>query len=163
MKLFVRAVLSSCIFYSCNCLAGPGEIPNFNLKSLVGTPYKHNDLRGKVSLLYFWASWCKPCQRQLPALDKFFLQHSGPELLVLGINEDVEAKDAQAYLQAENVHFPMLLDKKNKLAADIELQALPTLILVKPDGEIAGVVLGPDVAGQSALLRQAEALLLAQP
>lgn len=164
MKLFVRAFLSVVLFISCKTAAQSQAIPDFNIKSLIGKSFERRDIAGRITLVYFWASWCGPCQRQLPTLDKFFLDHSGKGLQVLGINEDSEIKAAQAFLQSSSTpHFPILTDLHHQFATNMQIRALPTLILVTSDGEIGGVVEGPNVAGQDALLEKARALLIAQP
>lgn len=95
------------------------------------------DLTAKVVLLDFWASWCGPCRKSFPELDKLAARHRDKGLVILGVNQDEKPKDMQKFLDRLPVSFPVVFDKAHRLASAIGVPAMPTSVLVGRDGRIA--------------------------
>ena len=74
-----------------------GPAPDFTLKSTAGQNVKLSDFKGKVVLINMWASWCGPCRQEMPILDK--LAKDNKDLVVLGVNQDEEASERDAFLK----------------------------------------------------------------
>lgn len=93
--------------------------------------------RGKVVVVDFWASWCAPCRRSFPWLDSMQRKYGEDGLVVIGINEDNEPEDAEAFLNAFPVTFRIIADQDGKLAREYGLVAMPSSFVIGRDGELA--------------------------
>jgi cytochrome c biogenesis protein CcmG/thiol:disulfide interchange protein DsbE len=126
---------------------GPREgfsAPDFTLDSLGGGQVTLSDLRGKVVLVNFWASWCPPCRAEMPAIGKVYRSHKDLGLEVLGVNttnQDSQTS-AAAFVQEVGVTFPILFDRNGAVSAGYTLQGLPTSFFIDRKGVIRSVVVG---------------------
>lgn len=113
--------------------------------------------RGKVVVVDFWASWCAPCRRSLPWLDSMQRKYADEGLVVIGVNEDNEFEDAQAFLADVPVGFRIVPDAGGEIARAFGLVAMPSTYVIGRDGKLAARHLGFKTAKQDeyeALLRQ---------
>jgi peroxiredoxin len=96
------------------------------------------NLRGKVVLLDFWATWCKPCARSMPELQKLHEQYAGQGLAVLGISIDEEAeKKVPAFLAKRELTYAMALDTAENPAWEAyKVKVIPAMFLIDRDGRI---------------------------
>lgn len=97
---------------------------------------------GQVVVVDFWASWCVPCRRSLPWLDEMQQKYADDGLVVIGVNEDDIAEDAEAFLRAYPVRFRIVADRDGELARKFDLIAMPSSYLIGRNGEIAARHLG---------------------
>jgi thiol-disulfide isomerase/thioredoxin len=104
--------------------------------------------RGKVVVVDFWASWCAPCRRSFPWLDSMQRKYGNDGLVVIGINEDNAAEDAEAFLQVFPVSFRIVADRDGALAREFALVAMPSSYVIGRDGELAVRHLGFKTAKQ---------------
>lgn len=98
--------------------------------------------RGKVVYLDFWATWCPPCRKSMPALNRLRneLQSSGFE--VVAINVDEHQSDAQKYLEKHSVDYPIIFDSTASCPKVYDLQGMPTSYLIDQYGVIQDVHIG---------------------
>lgn len=134
--------------------------PDFSLENLDGSTLTLADLRGKVVLVNFWASWCPPCRQEMPSLERVYQQYSQKGLVVLAVNSTIQDKlsDAQDFVIANNLSFPVLLDKNGEATRLYRIQSLPTSFFIGPDGVIREVVIGGPMA-EALLTSRVEKLL----
>lgn len=104
------------------------------LPLLSGGTLKLADVRGRVVLLDFWASWCEPCQKELPELERLHktLADTGP--VVLGVNLDKDRKNALRYVQRLGLTFRMLHDPQGKTAEAYDPPKMPTSYVIDKTG-----------------------------
>ena len=114
----------------------PVEAADFTLKDLEGRVVNLNNLRGKVVLLDFWASWCPPCQRELPLIEKLHKEFKDKGLVVLGVNDE-GAKVAQDFNKARNFTFPTVEDVQHEVFELYHVEAFPTVFVIDKEGEIS--------------------------
>jgi thiol-disulfide isomerase/thioredoxin len=112
--------------------------PDFRLP-LLGRRGKErlSDLRGYVVLLNFWASWCAPCRKEVPALELTWQLYRDKHVIVLGVSIDEKKSDAEDFLGTFPVSYPMLHDREGEDAArKWQVNSVPTLILIDAAGRI---------------------------
>lgn len=113
--------------------------PLFALPDLRGREIALASFRGRPVLLHFWATWCPLCRDEMPLLDET-ARDASDRIAVLGINLGERKDKVAAYVDAERLGFPMLLDGRGKVAARYRVTALPATIVVDAQGRIALVV-----------------------
>jgi thiol-disulfide isomerase/thioredoxin len=111
-----------------------GKAANFTLKSRSGKNIKLSELRGEVVMLNFWASWCGPCRKEMPLLEKIHKKYKRLGFTLLGVNVEENSKAAKNYLKDVKVSFPILFDTINKTSKLYNVSAMPTTILIDRNG-----------------------------
>ena len=111
-----------------------GKASNFTLKSRSGKNIKLSDMRGKVVMLNFWASWCGPCRKEMPILEKIHKKYKRLGFTLLGVNVEENSSAAKNYLKDVKVSFPILFDRTNKTSKLYNVSAMPTTVLIDRNG-----------------------------
>lgn len=95
------------------------------------------DLRGKVVLLNFWATWCVPCRTEMPALEALYQRHKDAGLVVLAINLDtLSSAGLEAFVKEVAMTFPIVLDPTWSTAKLYQVHGLPTTYLIDRAGDV---------------------------
>ena len=135
--------------------------PDFNLRDLQGGRVNLRNLlaTGPV-LLDFWATYCKPCVKAMPKLQKIHEKYGKSGLTVLGVNVDGPRGQnrIKPFLRARKVNFPTALDSDSAVMRRMQVNVLPTTLLITPDGEIALRQVGYNSKNADALLAAVAAL-----
>ena len=101
------------------------------------------DYRGKVVVLNFWASWCKPCVDELPLLQKTHEKIEADDALVLGVNYKDLSQKALAFKSKLDLTFPLLRDRDGRYADDYSSRAFPETFVIDRKGRVAAKRRGP--------------------
>jgi cytochrome c biogenesis protein CcmG, thiol:disulfide interchange protein DsbE len=109
--------------------------PDFQLQTLDGQSLKVSDLRGRVVLINFWATWCGPCRQEMPLLQDY-LNRYGERLAVLAVNDDEAPEPVRSFVEALKLHLPVLLDPGSKVTQLYRVRGFPTSVFVDPQGII---------------------------
>lgn len=118
--------------------------PDFTLATLDGKRVSLSEYQGKVVLLNLWASWCPPCIREIPRLQRVYEKYRDQGFVILGINttyQDDRAKVAQT-VQDQGMTYPVLLDEQDVFGQRYAARLLPTSYLVDRNGKIVSVKVG---------------------
>jgi peroxiredoxin len=132
--------------------------PEFTLADLEGEVVRSADLRGKTVVIDFWATWCPPCEFQVPELNRFWESHSADgDVVVLGVSVDVDTDDVvREWAQKKGVDYRVLVGGE-ELARRFGALGFPTLYVLAPDGSIAvehvGLIEVADLEGVLSELR----------
>jgi len=99
-------------------------------------------LRGKPALINFWASWCDPCRKEAPELERFERSLHGAARLV-GVDYTDQAGAARGFIHRYGWTFPVLSDPNGTYGARYEFSGLPTTVVLDPRGRIVQTLRGP--------------------
>jgi thiol-disulfide isomerase/thioredoxin len=125
--------------------------PEFRVKSLAGETFDSASLKGKVVLLDFWATWCAPCRKAIPTVEKIHQEFKDKGLVVLALNVGEERETVEKFLKTVKVTYPVALTTDTDVVSAFQVNALPTYVVITPDGNIAAYQIGS--AGEAALLQ----------
>jgi len=116
------------------------KIEDFTLKSNQDKNIRMSDLRGKVVMMNFWASWCGPCVVEMPHLERIYQRYSAAGFELLGVNNDISEELASEWLDGKGISFPIVYDSDSKVRDRFKKhQGIPLSIFVDCDGNIAEV------------------------
>ena len=121
------------------------------------------EARGKVVYVDFWASWCVPCRLSMPALESLYRRHGERGFVVVGVNKDVAAADADRFRQRVAVSFPLATDGDDRWARAFAVKAMPSGYLVDRRGVVRYVHRGFTEETGAALEKEVEMLLKESP
>ena len=114
--------------------------PDFTLKDANGATVRLSDYRGKVVLLDFWATWCEPCQVEIPWFIEFEQTLKGKGFAVVGVSMDEDGWEVvKPYVQKRKMNYRVLLGDEHTAQLYGGLDALPTTLLLDRKGRIAAV------------------------
>jgi protein-disulfide isomerase/peroxiredoxin/uncharacterized membrane protein len=135
---------------------------DFTLPTLDGGTLRRADLAGKPVILTFWASWCGPCRKEMPALEAAWRRHEADGLVVIGVNLDQEPLRAAGFLRTTPVGFPIALDPDSALFSRFDAAGVPTTFWITRSGRIRQRTVGYDEARPELLDEAVRALLAAE-
>ncbi len=109
--------------------------PEFTLRDLSGKSWTFSELRGKVVLVNFWATWCPPCRKEMPDLDALYGRFAAKGFVVLGISDE-EADKVEPFIREHKVSFPVLLDHGRKVNDLFVVEGIPKSFVYDRDGKL---------------------------
>ena len=101
------------------------------------------DLRGKVVLVNFWATWCPPCLAEMPAMERLWQQHRDGDFVMVAISVDADPAKVAPFVAQHKLTFPIVLDPTMQVASAYGVRALPSSFLVDRAGHLTGLAIGP--------------------
>lgn len=151
VRTLIVVVLLAAVVYSVYSAATKDEravlqvgdkAPDFTLTDLNGQQHQLSEYKGKGVVLNFWGTWCKPCKKEMPALDAQYKQFhdQGVELLAINIAESTYA--VENFVSRYDLTFPVAIDDKKSVMRAYNIDPLPTTILVDATGHIANIITG---------------------
>jgi len=111
------------------------EHPRFALQDLSGKTWTFAELRGKVVLVNFWATWCPPCRKEMPDLETLFERFRSKGLVVLGISDE-EAAKVEPFIRERKVSFRVLLDPGRKVNEMFVVEGIPKSFVYDREGKL---------------------------
>ncbi len=172
----VRHLLTSLLFLAVPCLAAAAEpplqfshtpfkpriaAPAMKLKDMDGRTVELARLRGKVVIVNFWATWCPPCRREFPSMERLRQKMAGRPVVILGVNEGetVDIIDQFSSTLDLQPQFPILLDLEGAAMAAWPVRGLPTTFFVDRHGRMAYSAIGGREFDHPEMIRLIERML----
>lgn len=119
-------------------------VPDVIVNSLDGKPLKLSDLKGKVVLLNFWATWCPPCREEIPSMVKLNKLMAGKPFQMVAISIDEGGKPAiESYFQTSGMTLPAYTDPDNRAAKAYGITGVPESYIIDKNGLLIKKVIGP--------------------
>src|SRR3954451_2982013 len=124
---------------------GKGEAAKLDLvvKDMNGAAVRLADYKGKVILLNFWATWCGPCQAEIPELVNTYAEYKDRGVVILGISIDDTAETLRAYAAQKRMQYPVLLMQDDVDQAYGPIFGVPVTFFIGRDGTISKKHFGP--------------------
>jgi len=134
--------------------------PGFDLPRVGGGPELSLDqLRGKLVLLNFWATWCKPCEDEMPAMERLYRAFAGRDFELVAISVDEDTAAVISFVKRLGLTFPVLLDSTQQVAAVYQTYRFPESLLIGRDGVVLERYVGPKEWDAEAYLDRIRRLL----
>ncbi len=137
----MKIIAMVCSLLACTTLNAQ-TVKNFQLKDIENVSRNFTDLKGeKLTVIDFWATWCKPCIKSIPELNKIYKSYKDKGVEIIGINCDGPRSIAKVapFSKSLQIKYPVLLDINSEVKNDLNLQAFPSLILVNSQGLIVWI------------------------
>lgn len=133
--------------------------PPLLARDLNGAGQTLDGYRGKVVLLNFWASWCPPCLREMPSLDRLRAKMTGRPFAIVALDSAETVEEVNAFLSKMQPGFTVLLDADGSNTRRWKVFALPTSFLLDAEGRVRYVLTGPTEWDEGEAQRVIESLL----
>lgn len=151
LALGLAAIVAAVVFAAALLLSepspdpiGPGQVaPAFELPLLDGATISLASLRGRVVLLNFWATWCKPCEDEMPAMERLHSALAGPGFELVAISADASRDDVTKYRDRLGLTFPIAIDPAKHVSEAYQSYRFPESYLIDRDGTILSRYIGP--------------------
>lgn len=116
-----------------------GKMKDFRLKDLDNNAVRYSQLKGaKLTIIDFWATWCKPCARAIPKMNELYerYQKQGVQLIGISVDSPRNLPKVKPFVRSKRITYPVLLDLNSQLMADLKIKQLPTILFVDSNDEI---------------------------
>ncbi len=118
------------------------KAPSFNLLGLDSSVHNLDEYKGKAMVINFWGTWCKPCVKEMPALQAQSEKWKDKDVVVIGINAGEDVMSVDNFVKQANISFPILLDPNKEAIQSYGISPLPTTLFVASNGRIKKIHLG---------------------
>ncbi len=122
--------------------------PPFTLGTPRGEVHSLDDYEGSPVLVFFWASWCSICKTAMPGLEAVYQDFADQGFTILAVNTTNQDSlaSAETYFNAQGYSYTMLLDRDGSVANLYRMRAVPTSVLIDPQGKITDVIIGSGIS-----------------
>ena len=160
LNTWIRGVTVAAMLATTSLVGASASMaPTFTLPSRAGDNVSLAQLKGRVVMLNFWASWCGPCRQEMPLLDQMHKRYSALGFTLVGVNVDANSKDAEEWLSKTPVSFPVLFDRESKVSAMYDVKAMPSTVFIDRKGNVRYLHKGYKPGDEGEYLNQIRALL----
>lgn len=159
-RLLTGLLLAACAGIAAAAAPATGSAaPDFTLRTLDGSNMRLQEQRGKVVLVNFWATWCGPCRKEMPHLNRIADKYRASGLVMLGVNVDDDVRNAADVAGKLGVKFPVLLDTDKKVSKLYDLATMPSTLVIDRNGRVRFLHRGYQDGYEDAYEKQVRELL----
>lgn len=112
------------------------KAPNFVLTDMNGNQHKLSDYKGKGVFLNFWGTWCKPCEYEMPYMEKQYQVYKDQGVQILAVNVGESKYAVNHFVSKHHLSFPVMIDKGEEVGSAYHVDPLPVTFLIDKDGKI---------------------------
>ena len=116
---------------------------DFTLETLDGDSITLSNLKGKVVMIDFWASWCPPCRQEAPSLAQVYKEYQDQDVEFIGISIWDRINDAKDYVERFGITYPSGLDAQGTILVDYGVRGIPEKLFIDPQGRLVAKFIGP--------------------
>ncbi|PLX41422.1 MAG: hypothetical protein C0608_05665 [Deltaproteobacteria bacterium] len=150
-KKFLPLIILAAFFLAAGCSDSTNKakpksskpVPNWTLPTVDGGTLSYNDLKGKVILIDFWATWCPPCRAAIPHLNKIYNENKENGVIFVGMSLDNNPDDVKNFLSRTPVDYPIVFSDR-KTMMDFGVSPIPRVFVIDRNGVIQGDFTGYD-------------------
>jgi peroxiredoxin len=124
-------------------LSGRSTAPAFELADLEDKIHRLADYKGKPIVVNFWATWCPPCRKEMPSMNRAWKQLKEEGIEMIAINIGGHEADILAFQDEHPIDFQVLLDQDSESLESWRIKGLPTTYIISPKGTVAYSAIGP--------------------
>jgi len=144
-------------------LSGRSTAPEFELVDLHDKIHTLADYKGKPIVINFWATWCPPCRKEMPSMNRAWKQLKDEGIQMLAINVGEDESSVHVFENEYPIDFPILLDPLSESLQSWRIKGLPTTYIISPKGVVAYSAIGPREWDDARILDKIRALKTAEP
>jgi peroxiredoxin len=134
--------------------------PDFSWSDGNGNTIHLTDLKGKVVLLDFWATWCGPCKMTIPHIEAIYEKYKDKNVVVLGVNLDTgDLEKVKSFIDQYGMKYLVITDPKSAVAGKYMVNSIPTFFIIDKEGNIAKTIIGYDPNIEDMISKEIDTLL----
>ncbi|KAA0956064.1 thiol-disulfide oxidoreductase ResA [Planococcus sp. ANT_H30] len=116
--------------------------PDFKLTDLNGEEHQLSDYKGQGVFVNFWGTWCKPCEKEFPLMERQYQVYKDQGVQILAVNIAQSDYEVRQYAEQRDLTFPIVIDKTKSVMEAYNIIPLPTTLLVNAEGNIVKIITG---------------------
>ncbi|MCW8957195.1 MAG: TlpA family protein disulfide reductase [Gammaproteobacteria bacterium] len=119
-----------------------GPTPALKLNDLTGKTHDLNDYKGQIVLVQFWATYCTPCRKEMPSMNKLVKKMTGVPFKILAVDMGESKKDVTRFVKEVKPEFTILMDESGEALSSWRVFAAPSNFIIDPQGNIKYTLFG---------------------
>ncbi|QDU70398.1 TlpA family protein disulfide reductase [Mucisphaera calidilacus] len=135
------------------------KAPGFTLKSVDGDVVRLSDLKGRVVVLDFWATWCPPCVVAMPELQKLHERYEAQGVTIVGVNLREDRATVKRFVEQKGLGFTFVLDAEGRVGRSYRVSGIPQTVFIDREGVVQSVHVGFGRGSEVAYARELDALI----
>ncbi|TVT50046.1 MAG: TlpA family protein disulfide reductase [Sedimenticola thiotaurini] len=146
-------------YYQLQAVDGLPQAPAFSLATLEGEIHQLDGYRGQVVVINFWSTWCAPCRKEMPSLERAWQQLKSENIRVLGVAIQDDPEMIARFLKEYQISFPILMDSDGQVAQSWPFSGIPATFVLDGEGRIVYRALGLREWDHDTILQKVRALV----